>query len=170
MELNEYHTKQIFARVGLPVLKGDIAYTPTQVRRIVEQLALKTVWLKPQVMSPAPIYTSDELRDNYWANSATEAEQKSMLIFGDKVPNRSNPFYTTIQRIYVEESIQTDVFCRLVLRVDFEYRNIAFSIKNSQNQLLTLHIQSQKLSTSEVKKVLSFLYLKKRFSFSSNLI
>ncbi len=52
MKLFEFEAKQIFAGVGIPVLRGTLAKSPEQVRGIAEQLKGPVV-LKPQTLTKA---------------------------------------------------------------------------------------------------------------------
>jgi succinyl-CoA synthetase (ADP-forming) beta subunit (EC 6.2.1.5) len=49
MKLHEYQAKQLFARYGIPVPKGEVASTPSEVRAIAEKLG-KPVAIKAQVL------------------------------------------------------------------------------------------------------------------------
>ncbi len=50
MKLNEYQSKQIFGRFGIPIPKGEIATHPSKVREIAERAANKVV-VKAQVLT-----------------------------------------------------------------------------------------------------------------------
>lgn len=50
MKLNEYQSKQIFARFGIPIPKGELAAHPTKVREIAERAAHRVV-IKAQVLA-----------------------------------------------------------------------------------------------------------------------
>ena len=54
MELNEYYVKQIFRSAGLPVLDGQITYTPEEAKEVAQQMGGDAFWLKPQMMTSAP--------------------------------------------------------------------------------------------------------------------
>ena len=49
MNLHEYQSKQLFLDVGIPVLKGGVASTPDQARKIAEDLKVDTWVIKAQV-------------------------------------------------------------------------------------------------------------------------
>ena len=49
MNLHEYQSKQLFSDVGIPVLKGGVASTPYQARKIAEDLKADTWAIKAQV-------------------------------------------------------------------------------------------------------------------------
>jgi len=49
VKLHEYQAKQLFARYGIPVPKGEVATTPRQARAIAERLG-KPVAIKAQVL------------------------------------------------------------------------------------------------------------------------
>ena len=50
MELHEYYVKEIFKKAGLPVLAGDVAYTPKEALAIAKKIKKGPFWIKPQVL------------------------------------------------------------------------------------------------------------------------
>ena len=168
MELNEYYVKQIFRSAGLPVLDGDIAYTPEEAQEIAQKLGGNAFWLKPQMMTPVPPYTMEELQDKFFASSPIEVGQKSALIMGESFNEPHPVFSSTIQRLYVEQAIRIDVFCRLVFRVDFERLGLTFSICQDDQEICTLPIDDMQLSKVFCQKVcrqlkITDLKIKKEF-------
>ena len=144
MELNEYYVKQIFRSAGLPVLNGQIAYTPEEAKKIAQQLGGDAFWIKPQLMINQP-YTYEELKDKFFATSPMEVEQKAALILGEPLVELNSVFSSTIQRLYIEQAILLDIFCRLVFRVDFEKCGITFSITQNDSEVLSVSIQNMQL-------------------------
>jgi len=77
MRLNEYQTKQIFARYGIPVPRGRVASSSREVGQIAEELGGQVV-IKAQVL----VHARGRLGGIRIARSVYEAEQQSMQILG----------------------------------------------------------------------------------------
>lgn len=161
MELNEYYVKQIFRSAGLPVLDGQIAYTPEEAKEIAQKMGGSAFWLKPQMMTSAPPYTDEELEHKFFATTPQEVEQSAILILGESFHEPNPIFSSTIQRLYIEQATTIDVFCRLVFRVDFENPGITFSICQNNSEILSLSVENMKLNNDFYKKVCDKLKLKK---------
>jgi succinyl-CoA synthetase beta subunit len=77
MQLNEYQTKQLFERFGIPVPRGRVASNSREVGQIAEELGGQVV-LKAQVL----VHGRGRLGGILIARTAYEAEQKAMQILG----------------------------------------------------------------------------------------
>ena len=77
MRLNEYQTKQLYERFGIPIPDGRVASNSREVGQIAEELGGQVV-LKAQVM----VHGRGRLGGILTARSAQEAEQKAMKILG----------------------------------------------------------------------------------------
>ena len=51
MIIHEYQTKKIFSSVGIPVLKGKVAYTPNEALTIAQNIGGDSWYVKAQVLS-----------------------------------------------------------------------------------------------------------------------
>ena len=160
MELNEYYVKEIFRAAGLPVLDGRIAYTPEEAKHIATRMGGDAFWIKPQLMTTQKPYTYSELENKFLATSPLEVEQKATLIMGESFSEPNAVFSSTIQRLYIEEAIQLDVFCRLVFRVDFEKSGITFSVTRDQQEILSLPVSDMQLTKGFYQTVCRSLKIK----------
>jgi succinyl-CoA synthetase beta subunit len=77
MRLNEYQTKQIYFRFGIPVPRGRVASSSREVGQIAEELGGQVV-LKAQVL----VHGRGRYGGILIARSSFEAEQKAMQILG----------------------------------------------------------------------------------------
>ena len=77
MRLNEYQTKQLFERFGIPVPRGRVASNSREVGQIAEELGGQVV-LKAQVL----VHGRGRLGGILIARSSFEAEQKAMQVLG----------------------------------------------------------------------------------------
>ncbi len=159
MELHEYYVKQILKQHGLPVLKGEVAYTPEEAREITLRIGGENFWMKPQVMSSVSPYASEELKDKYLAHSVQEVEQKSNQIFGQTLYNSTGRAPVFIQRIYIEEAIDETELFSIVIRVDFEHIGITFSIRNAQQEIFSIYLKNFELTKIDEQKICSKLHI-----------
>lgn len=140
MELQEYHVKRIFKQFGLPVLKGDVAYTPEEVLMVADKLGKGPYLLKAQVVGGGSCYGRllpvGSVEDNCVCVPDKE-NAKKMATDLLKVPTGCkdvNPLFS-VQKLYVEEGIENAcVLGRLVFRVNFE----------KQCETLTIEIEGKK--------------------------
>jgi len=160
MELSEYYVKEIFHSAGLPVLKGKIAYTPEEAQKVAQELGGDAFWLKPQMMTTLPIYTADELNNKFFATTPMEVGQKAKIIMGEMTNELSPVYSSTIQKLYIEQAVLVDIFCRLVFRVDFEKFGISFSITQDNLEILSLPVQNMQLDKKFYQTVCHSLNIK----------
>ncbi len=126
MELLEYHVKRIFKEAGLPVLKGDVAYTPEEALYVAGKIGEGPYLLKAQALGGAGCYGKVlpvGAEENGCACVAQKAEVSGMAyrLLGapDWMPNAADLF--EVQKVYVEQAVcDADILGSLVFRVNFE--------------------------------------------------
>lgn len=154
MELQEYYVKRILKKAGLPVLKGDVAYTPAEAREIALKIGGNAFWIKPQVMSSAFHIDKENEQSEYLAQSIQEVEQKSGLIFGKNIFKENPDFSSTIQKVYIEQAVDALILFSMVIRMDFERLGITLSIKDSQNKIYSYPLDDFTISSKTHKEII----------------
>ncbi|MER3499958.1 MAG: hypothetical protein IMHGJWDQ_000440 [Candidatus Fervidibacter sp.] len=94
MKLHEYQAKQLFARYGIPVPKGEVATTPRQARAIAERLG-KPVAIKAQVL----VGGRGKAGGIKVANTPKEAEEVAGQIKGMRIKG------LPVEKVLVEEAL-----------------------------------------------------------------
>ena len=94
MKLHEYQAKQLFARYGIPVPKGEVATTPSEARTIAEKLN-KPVAVKAQVL----VGGRGKAGGIKVAKSPDEAEQVAGQILGMRIKG------LPVEKVLVEEAL-----------------------------------------------------------------
>jgi len=94
MKLHEYQAKQLFARYGIPVPKGEVASTPTEARTIAEKLN-KPVAIKAQVL----VGGRGKAGGIKVAKSPDETEQLAGQILGMRIKG------LPVEKVLVEEAL-----------------------------------------------------------------
>jgi len=95
MKLHEYQAKQLFARYGIPVPKGEVASKPSEARTIAEKLN-KPVAIKAQVL----VGGRGKAGGIKVANSPDEAEQVAGQILGMRIKG------LPVEKVLVEEALE----------------------------------------------------------------
>jgi len=97
MKLHEYQSKQIFARYGIPIPKGQVAATATEARQIAEELGGRVV-IKSQVL----VGGRGKAGGVRVAKSPKEAEEAATQILGMEI--RGLP----VRKVLVDEAANID--------------------------------------------------------------
>jgi succinyl-CoA synthetase beta subunit len=101
MKIHEYQAKQILARFGVAVPKGEVAYTPEEAREIATRLG-GTVVVKAQIHAGG----RGKAGGVKLARSAAEAESIAGEILGKKlVTVQTGPEGRIVRRLLIEEGL-----------------------------------------------------------------
>lgn len=125
MDIHEYQNKRFFKEHKLPILNGNVAYTPEEAGEIAEQIGGKAWQIKVQI--------HDVNRSaGYFTDADTDEKSGVQTAFGiDEVIKRAekmlgHPFLTPsmqkaqiVRRIYVEEVCQAKEKLNVSVRIDF---------------------------------------------------
>ena len=106
MKLHEYQSKQLFARYGVPIPKGDIATTPEQARQIAARLDSRVV-VKAQVL----VGGRGKAGGIRLADDPDEAEQIARQILGMKIKG------LPVRKVLLDEAadIETEIYLGIVI-------------------------------------------------------
>lgn len=94
MKLHEYHSKQIFAKYGVPIPRGRIATTASEVRQIAEELGGRVV-IKSQVL----VGGRGKAGGIRLAKSSKEAEDLASVILGMTIKG------LPVRKVLVDEGV-----------------------------------------------------------------
>ncbi|HET7212747.1 MAG TPA: ATP-grasp domain-containing protein, partial [Terriglobia bacterium] len=101
MKIHEYQAKQILARFGVTVPKGEVAYTPEEAREIATRLG-ETVVVKAQIHAGG----RGKAGGVKVVRSAAEAETVAGKILGKKlVTAQTGPEGRIVRRLLIEEGL-----------------------------------------------------------------
>ncbi len=106
MKLHEYQSKQLFAKYGIPIPKGEIATTPEDARRIARDLGRRVV-IKSQVL----VGGRGKAGGVKLANTPDEAEIVAGQILGMNIKG------LTVRKVLVDEAadIAQEIYLGIVL-------------------------------------------------------
>ena len=127
MKIHEYQAKQLFARYGVPVPKGEPAFTVAEVGPIAERLITETKI--PVVVVKAQIHAGGRGKGGgvkVVKGGASEATAVAEKMFGMQlVTHQTGPEGQKVRRLYVEQGLDIDRELYLALLVDRDRRRIA---------------------------------------------
>ena len=148
MELQEYHVKRIFKKAGLPVLKGDVAYSPSDAMAIAGKIGKGPYFLKAQTVDGNNCYgflmaPGTNANGCACVMDKTEVAEVTASFLGHPDWLKSASPFFEIQKVYVEEGLtDAQVLGNLIFRVNFEKqcafltvapankKEISFALKN----------------------------------------
>lgn len=113
MKLQEYHSKEIFARYGVPIPRGRLAHTPAEARRHAE-------WLDGPVVVKAQVLTGGRGKAGgvRRADTPEETERIAALILGMQIKEMP------VRKVLVDEAISTRSEIYLGITIDRAARRV----------------------------------------------
>jgi len=104
MKIHEFQAKEILAKFGVPIPKGEVAETPGQAREIASKIG-------PRVVVKAQIHAGGRGKGGgvKLANNPEEAEKLAEEILGmNLVTHQTGPEGKLVKRVLVEEALDID--------------------------------------------------------------
>jgi succinyl-CoA synthetase beta subunit len=158
MKIHEYQAKQIFARYGVPVPKGEAAFTAAEVGPIAERLLTATG--SPVVVVKAQIHAGGRGKGGgvkVVKGGAAEATAVAEKMLGMRlVTHQTGPAGQTVRRLYIEQGLAIERELYLALLVDRDRRRIAVmaSTEGGMDIEEVAHNRPEKIVTLHVDPVL----------------
>jgi succinyl-CoA synthetase beta subunit len=105
VKIHEYQAKTVLARFGVPVPRGEVAFTPSEAAEIAKRLGSGIVVVKAQIHAGG----RGKGGGVKVAKSPHEAEQLAMQIIGmTLVTHQTGPEGKKVGRVLIEEGVQID--------------------------------------------------------------
>ena len=118
MKVHEYQAKALMARYGVPIPRGQIASTPSDARRITEELGGRSV-VKAQVHAGA----RGKAGGIILASSPQEAEAAAFSLLGKQlVTAQTGPEGAPVNHVLVEQTVDVAKELYLAITIDRTYR------------------------------------------------
>jgi succinyl-CoA synthetase beta subunit len=158
MKIHEYQAKQIFARYGVPVPKGEAAFAVQDVGPIAERLITETKI--PVVVVKAQIHAGGRGKGGgvkVVKGGAAEATAVAEKMLGMQlVTHQTGPEGQKVRRLYVEQGMDIDRELYLALLVDRDRRRIAVmaSTEGGMDIEKVAHETPEKIVTIHVDPVI----------------
>lgn len=166
MMIKEYQVKQLFRRSGVPILNGQVAYTPEEARVAAEKIGGNAWIVKAQISANnrSQAHFADVEQEGLsgicWANTpqAVAAVTEQMLDHKLIVPNLPAP--QEVKRVYVEEACLGQGEYRLSLRIDFMTQSLVLTVFDAGNNKGVYDLPDNKITAPILKRVMHQLKLK----------
>lgn len=134
MIIHEYQTKKIFSSVGIPVLKGKVAYTPNEALTIAQNIGGESWYVKAQVLSSGRAlgkFLEEEAGSGSGLQvadgvSAVPEIAGKMLLHHLLTQNEINE----VKKVYIEEKIDIVQAFDFEICVDFVRERVLFKGKD----------------------------------------
>ena len=105
MKIHEYQAKAILRRHGVPIPRGDVAFSPAEARQVAERLATDVVVVKAQIHAGG----RGKGGGVKLARGPAEAERIASEMLGMQlVTNQTGPQGRTVARLLVEQGLEID--------------------------------------------------------------
>lgn len=158
MKIHEYQAKQIFARYGVPVPKGEPAFTVDEAeaaaKRLIEATGIPVVVVKAQIHAGGRGKGGGV---KVAKGGAAEARELAEKILGMQlVTVQTGPEGQKVRRLYIEQGIDIDRELYLALLLDRDRRRIAImgSREGGMDIEKVAHDTPEKIHTLHVDPVL----------------
>ncbi len=166
MMIREYQVKCLFGKQGVPLLKGEVAYTPAEAQAAAERIG-GTAWVvKAQVPAEdrSRSYFAGQATDGLtgicWANTTHGVADLAEQMLDKRLITPHNPDGYVVKRVYVEEACLGQAEYRLSLRTDFTTQQVLLCVCSAGNIMYQYQVPEAKLTASLIKKVIQNMHLK----------
>jgi succinyl-CoA synthetase beta subunit len=174
MKIHEYQAKQIFARYGIPVPKGEPAFSVEEAEAAAKRLIEATG--SPVVVVKAQIHAGGRGKGGgvkVAKNGTAEARELAEKILGMQlVTVQTGPAGQKVRRLFIEQGVDIDRELYLALLVDRDKRRIAVmaSREGGMDIEKVAHDTPEKIHTLHVDPVLGLApYQSRRLAFALGL-
>jgi succinyl-CoA synthetase beta subunit len=174
MKIHEYQAKQVFARYGVPIPKGEPAFKLEEVAPIAERLQKETG--SPVVVVKAQIHAGGRGKGGgvkVAKTGAAEATSLAAKILGMQlVTKQTGPEGQKVRRLYIEQGLDIARELYLAFLVDREARRIAImaSTEGGMDIEEVAHQTPEKIVTLHVDPVLGLMgYQARQLAFALGL-
>jgi succinyl-CoA synthetase beta subunit len=128
MKIHEYQAKQMFARYGVPIPKGYVAFTVDEAEAAAKKLASETG--SPVVVVKAQIHAGGRGKGGgvkVAKGGASEARELSQKILGMQlITHQTGPAGQKVRRLYIEQGLDIARELYLGAVIDRDRRRVAF--------------------------------------------
>src|SRR5271167_2079845 len=128
MKIHEYQGKQLFAKYGVPIPKGHVAFTVNEAEQRAKDLVAETG--SPVVVVKAQIHAGGRGKGGgvkVAKGGASEAREFSQKILGMQlVTHQTGPAGQKVRRLYIEQGLDIARELYLGAVIDRDRRRVAF--------------------------------------------
>ena len=134
MQIHEFQVKRIFQDFGIPILKGGIAYTPTEAERCAEAIGGQAWYVKAQVYSTSRAdghFVEEEAGKEGGIRLANSPEAVFMrarqMLLNHLITPTTGKRPLEVKKVYIEEAAQIQQAFQFSIRMDFTNQKVVLS-------------------------------------------
>lgn len=172
MEIHEYQVKKLFAKHGLPILKGAVAYTPDEAVRVASQIGGDLWAVKAQIHDGSKcrgFFVEEAAGDGTglrFAESLDEVGHIASQMLGHTLitPTTYHKGHE-VKKIYVEEVIDIEESFNLSLQVDVDTEKVLLVLHKENGQEKTYEVGQNGVSVFQMHRLSNRMKLKPKAAF-----
>lgn len=128
MLMHAYQVQRIFHLYGLPILRGGVAYTPSEAVAVSKNLRTRSACLKAQIYSSGRskgTFKDSKLSGVVFAHTPKKIEEKARSMLGHYLVTKSTGENgTEVKKIYVEERVNINRSYVISIKIDFDKERV----------------------------------------------
>lgn len=166
MIIKEYQLKQLFKKAGVPLPKGQVAYTAEEAQTAAEEIGGNAWMVKAQV----PLRSrsngrfldlpQDDISGICWANSPQMVAGLAEQMLGKTLITPESDTGYAVRRVYVEEACMGRAEYKLSLRIDFLTQKLMLTVFAGNKTKHTYELMYKKTPQTLLRQVVRDLRLK----------
>lgn len=172
MEIHEYQVKKLFAKHGLPVLKGGVAYTPDEAVRIAEQIGSELWAIKAQIHDGSRcrgFFVEDDAGKGTglrFAESTDEVRDTAKQMLGRTLitPTTHHKGHE-VKKIYIEEVIDIEESFDLSIQADTDTQKVLLVLVKENGQQKSYELSPKGVSVFQLHRLGNRMKLKPKAAF-----
>lgn len=172
MEIHEYQVKKLFAKHGLPVLKGAVAYTPDEAVRVAGQIGSDLWALKAQIHDGCRcrgFFVEDDAGKGTglrFAESLDEVRDIAHQMLGHTLitPTTHHKGHE-VKKIYIEEVIDIEESFDLSIQIDCDSEKVLLVLIKEDGTRKSYELGAKGVSVFQMHRLSNRMKLKPKTAF-----
>ena len=131
MQIHEFQVKRIFQDFDIPILKGAVAYTPTEAERCAQSIGGEAWYVKAQVYSSSRAeghFIEEQAGKGGGIRLATSPQavlmQAGKMLLNHLVTPTTGAQELEVKKVYIEEAVQVQQAFQFTIRISFTEQKI----------------------------------------------
>lgn len=172
MEIHEYQVKKLFAKHGLPVLKGGVAYTPDEAVRIAGQIGSELWAVKAQIHDGSKcrgFFVEDDAGKGTglrFAESLDEVRDTAKQMLGRTLitPTTHHKGHE-VKKIYIEEVVDIEESFDLSIRADTDTQKVLLVLVKENGEQKSYELSPKGVSVFQLHRLSNRMKLTPKAAF-----
>lgn len=139
MDIHEYQVKKIFRHVGIPILKGGVAYTGAEAARVADKFEAPNGWIvKAQVYTPMRGQGFFQEKSagkksgiRYAKNRKSVQKETEAMLGKNLITPLTGSHGQEVKKVYIEEKVDISATYALEIYIDFPAEKVFVTAQNT---------------------------------------